>query len=131
VSTNALRRQVSTKVSHFRYDKYHIFNDLRNFKVFNSIDKTFVVPTVSSSKFYSNAVIGAQSVHHDFPSASIFPVTPKRPIFGARLGPPTPQHAFFTHMTEVLLELPVFSKLSQRVWRVLGFNPGKFTLQGD
>lgn len=33
-------------------------------------------------------------------------------------------------MTEVLPKLSPFTKLSDRVWRILGLNPGKFTLQG-
>lgn len=33
-------------------------------------------------------------------------------------------------MTETLVNLPTFARLSQRVWRVLGLNPRKFTLQG-
>ncbi|CAO3616590.1 unnamed protein product [Cunninghamella blakesleeana] len=33
-------------------------------------------------------------------------------------------------MTELLPKLAPFTKLSDRVWRVLGLNPGKFTLQG-
>ncbi|CAO3619022.1 unnamed protein product [Cunninghamella echinulata] len=33
-------------------------------------------------------------------------------------------------MTEVLPKLAPFTRLSDRVWRVLGLNPGKFTLQG-
>ncbi|RUP51878.1 hypothetical protein BC936DRAFT_144933 [Jimgerdemannia flammicorona] len=33
-------------------------------------------------------------------------------------------------MTETLVSLPSFARLSERVWRILGLNPGKFTLQG-
>ncbi|KAI8360854.1 beta-lactamase-like protein [Choanephora cucurbitarum] len=33
-------------------------------------------------------------------------------------------------MTEPLVQLPKFAQLSQRVWRIMGLNPGKFTLQG-
>jgi len=33
-------------------------------------------------------------------------------------------------MGEVLVELPEVSRLSERVVRVLGMNPSKFTLQG-
>lgn len=30
-----------------------------------------------------------------------------------------------------LPELPNFAQLTDRVWRVMGLNPGKFTLQGN
>lgn len=30
-----------------------------------------------------------------------------------------------------LPELPNFTQLTDRVWRVMGLNPGKFTLQGN
>jgi len=32
-------------------------------------------------------------------------------------------------MTSVLADLPAVQRLSPLVWRVLGFNPGTFTLQ--